>query len=249
VGGVATVIGTTDDGRVRALSGRKGEAVWATTGLSLGVKASPCLVDRAGQTEDVVAGGADGAVVCLEAGTGRKRWVVLADAAVTVRPASDAASDQVFVVTAADQVLALNARAGTVLWRVTARQPVRSSPLFVAGRGPGEANVFVATRTTLMGIRDGRLVWETPLGDEIAEGAALAVANLGPGDRNGLIVGVSATGLFAVAPLTGKVEARVPVGATPGPVPAAGDVDGDGLSEVACATVDGEVVLVGLQGP
>ncbi len=144
-------------GRVVALSVADGRQIW-TQELEATLSGGPGYGGGL-----VVVGGADGSVFALEAETGAVRWRRQVSSEVLASPA---VSGQIVLVRSADErVYALDATDGGELW---VHQQTMPSLVLRGSAGFAIANGIAVTgydngRVNALQIRDGQLVWETPV--------------------------------------------------------------------------------------
>lgn len=144
-------------GLVVAISVEDGRRIWAE---NLDVPLSGGPGHGSGL---VVVGGADGSVIALEAATGAVRWRRRVSSEVLAAPA---VSGQIVLVRSADErVHALDASDGGQLWVHEQTMPslvLRGSAGFAVAEGMAITG-YDNGRVNALQVRDGQLVWETPV--------------------------------------------------------------------------------------
>ena len=144
-------------GRVVALSIEDGRRLWQQD-LDTTLSGGPGFGNGL-----VVVGSADGSVIALEAGTGAVRWRARVTSEVLAAPA--VTGQIVLVRTADERVHALDAADGGQLWVHEQAMPslmLRGSAGFAVADGIAVTG-FDNGRVNALQVRDGQLVWETPV--------------------------------------------------------------------------------------
>lgn len=230
------IVATTTEGRVVALNGLSGVALWirqlnSTTGAPLAI----AVRDGSG-LENVLVISAS-AVALLDGRSGRDRWVGTLPGAVST---AVAAGDKVFAIDKSlERAFLINASAAKLIADVRLPARVVGTPLFT--NAFGSLSVVVA-------LEDGRLQVFDESGKLTLSGDATAPVTTGPlfvrTPRGQLVLVGTRNGLTALNAEDLRPLGRVTLKDSPRGCLFAQDLDNDGTPEVVLFTENGRVAVV-----
>ena len=261
--GTQDVFITSASGQVKCLDGRQGGPFWVHE-LQTAVRTAPVLADLNGDgIKDVVIGGTNHKLSVLDGRNGQPLWAYVGTEPPSTAACGDINGDKhpdVALVTS-DQIIALEGRKGTVLWkwslprtaRPTPQDPFRTDPPALADlNGDGVPDVVASTSGGHVYAVDGAsagltYIWDYSL--SASRKTAPALADLNNDGTSDVVVGDREGYVLVIDGKTGHQLNRIHVGGPVETMPVIGDFTADGTVDIAVGTRSGQVVAVSTETP